>query len=554
MSYFDDASLAFLPSGAAGKDGKAYSIKPTDGTGDFTFSRGSNLAATRVGADGLIEKGRENLLLQSNTFSDASWTKVSLTLAGGQSGYDGSSDAWLMTKSIVNNYVGLRRNGISITGVSTFSFYAKSGATNFVMAELGGNGARWFDLTNGSSPTGFGSGILSYSSQDVGNGWYRCSITTKGSNAISTVNLYVMATSGATTTAGSFYLQDAQLEVGLAATEYIESGATKGTAGILENTPRFDYSNGASCPSLLLEPSRTQLVRQSEYFQSSHWTKDSNTTLTTNAAISPDGSQNATRFESSSAVSGMFSYGVVGNKTISIYIKAGDTGNIGKSMRLYTTEAAGDFVLTNDWQRISLTGNASNLFALYPSAANGFTSAFIWGAQGEAASYPTSYIPNHSGGTITRAAEGVANQSIPNTPSLWSCLIDIDFSKMSLVNNKTFFNTTTTTGAMSWRFFNKSGAQVISPFFETSASYPFEPDIDNNRTDGRVLLRHNGGGSYTYFRSYLGVVTQTTATGLTETDLNQINFNGNDVKWASSQILVFPTALSDAECIELTTI
>ena len=57
MSFFDDASLAFLPSGAAGKDGKAYSIKPTDGTGDFTFSRGSNLAATRIGADGLIEKG-----------------------------------------------------------------------------------------------------------------------------------------------------------------------------------------------------------------------------------------------------------------------------------------------------------------------------------------------------------------------------------------------------------------------------------------------------------------------------------------------------------------
>ena len=107
---------------------------------------------------------------------------------------------------------------------------------------------------------------------------------------------------------------------------------------------------------------------------------------------------------------------------------------------------------------------------------------------------------------------------------------------------------------MSWRFFNKSGAQVISPYFEASASYAFDTNIDNNKTDGRVLLRHNGGGSYTYFRSYLGVVTQTTATGLTETDLNQINFNGNDVKWASSQILVFSTALSDAECIELTTI
>jgi hypothetical protein len=61
MSLFDDASLVMIPS--AYKDGKLYSIKPTDGSGDFTFSRGSNLAATRVNSSGLIEKGRENLSL-----------------------------------------------------------------------------------------------------------------------------------------------------------------------------------------------------------------------------------------------------------------------------------------------------------------------------------------------------------------------------------------------------------------------------------------------------------------------------------------------------------
>ena len=51
MSLFDDASLVMIPS--AYKDGKLYSIKPTDGSGDFTFSRST--AATRVNADGLIE-------------------------------------------------------------------------------------------------------------------------------------------------------------------------------------------------------------------------------------------------------------------------------------------------------------------------------------------------------------------------------------------------------------------------------------------------------------------------------------------------------------------
>ena len=90
---FDDASLAMIPS--AYKDGKLYSIRPTDGSGDFTFSRGSNLAATRVDVNGLIEKGRENVLLQSNQF-DTTWVNASVTITGGQAGYDGTNNAWLL--------------------------------------------------------------------------------------------------------------------------------------------------------------------------------------------------------------------------------------------------------------------------------------------------------------------------------------------------------------------------------------------------------------------------------------------------------------------------
>ena len=69
-SFFSDASLAFIASTESAKEGTAYSMKPTDGSGDFTFTRGSNLSATYVGRDGYIKKGYENLLLrQSNDFS-----------------------------------------------------------------------------------------------------------------------------------------------------------------------------------------------------------------------------------------------------------------------------------------------------------------------------------------------------------------------------------------------------------------------------------------------------------------------------------------------------
>lgn len=65
MSFFDAASLVTIPSGY--KTSKVYSVKPADGSGDLTFTR-SNATATRVGPDGLIEKVRTNLVLNSATF------------------------------------------------------------------------------------------------------------------------------------------------------------------------------------------------------------------------------------------------------------------------------------------------------------------------------------------------------------------------------------------------------------------------------------------------------------------------------------------------------
>jgi len=86
MSIYDKSSLVLIPSGT--KTGKVYSQKPVSGDGDFTFTRAS--AATRVNADGNIEKETQNLLLQSNFSS--SWSATVATMTGGQSGYDGSND------------------------------------------------------------------------------------------------------------------------------------------------------------------------------------------------------------------------------------------------------------------------------------------------------------------------------------------------------------------------------------------------------------------------------------------------------------------------------
>ena len=79
MSLDKDATLAMIPT--AYKDGKLYSVRPTDGSRDFTFSRGTT--ATRVASSGYVEKGRENLLMYSNT-SDTTWIDFNGTETDGQ--------------------------------------------------------------------------------------------------------------------------------------------------------------------------------------------------------------------------------------------------------------------------------------------------------------------------------------------------------------------------------------------------------------------------------------------------------------------------------------
>ena len=51
---------------------------------EFSFTRGSDIAATRINSSGLIEKYRENLLLYSNGFNN--WTNSNTTETSGESG------------------------------------------------------------------------------------------------------------------------------------------------------------------------------------------------------------------------------------------------------------------------------------------------------------------------------------------------------------------------------------------------------------------------------------------------------------------------------------
>jgi hypothetical protein len=321
MNLYDKSSLILVP--GAVKDGKVYSQRPENGDGDFTFSRST--AATRVNADGLIEKETRNLLLQSNTFNvSTKWGNANSTDTSGQSGYDGSNDAWKITSTSTSN--AFLRQIISFSGVNTISVYAKAGTSNFLLTSTEGGGNTWFNLSAGTIGT---DASISSNIEDMGSGWYRCSVVWNAS--ITGVRLYVCdADNSAAVTSGNFiYIQDAQAEQGLVARDYIETTTAAVYGGITDNVPRLDYTD-SSCPALLLEPQRSNLLSQSEYL-GGEFALD-NVSLDYNYGTSPEGVSNSALLTQtgSSASNSLYEFGLPttdGSYTYSFFFKAGTSTN-----------------------------------------------------------------------------------------------------------------------------------------------------------------------------------------------------------------------------------
>jgi len=597
MSFFDDASLAFLPSGGAGKDTKAYSIKPTDGSGDFTFSRGSTLAATRVGPTGLIEKGRENLLLQSNNF-DTTWGTSSATPISGYADRNGGTNAWLLRELASTAPHWIRQSSGLYSGIGTFSFYAKKKDYDWVQFGRSGDGGDYanFNISNGTLGNVSGASIIDRKIDSVGNGWYRCSVTyIFGSNSF--VGIALIRSDVSTRyesylgdgTSGT-YIQDAQVEIGLAATDYIESGATTGKAGLLEDEPRFDYSGGATCPSLLLEPSRTTILPYSEYFQG--WHSNSNVLFSYNEATSPEGLTNAAKITANGTSGAYFRHttsATAGDNTFSIFAKYDDCQYIALRIGFFTggddgtvwfdiqngVKAGSDGSVMeydiedygNGWYRCyvvhnvdaaDLTGYAFVFLTNQDEdtlVTNG-TGTYFYGAQWEEGSYPTSYIPNHSGGSVTRGGDDLALDGMQSngifSASAGTLLLDIKRG-VSQDNSEIIFNFIDTSNVEAIRLYYSNEGEVSSfrvrnnldfEFVINTTSLGFSPKIAIS-WDGTSRLEVFGNGAK---------IPKTGGNFSRNVDINEFALeNTNSNLTELNKIIFFPEALSDADCITLTT-
>ena len=134
--------------------------------------------------------GYQNLLKYSEQFQQTSaWSIGANTLSSNViESPIGTLTATKITESNATGQFYVSQNLSIASGGATISIYAKAGERSriAVTAIITGNSRGYiFDLSNQtiSSLTGFGAPD-SYSFLDVGNGWYRCSVTTSLSNIV----------------------------------------------------------------------------------------------------------------------------------------------------------------------------------------------------------------------------------------------------------------------------------------------------------------------------------------------------------------------------------
>ena len=251
------AKIVISPNGY--KANKVYALKPTNGDADLATVR-TSVATRRRSSDGKIESvstgvprlrtrfgstcpelmsegtAKTNLILRSEEFDNASWTKTNVTVSADSVSGPGTGNADSILETVTS---GQHRVEQAITKAGSnltyaFRFFIKANGRDWIYVSIrnGGNGFnRWLNISTITRGTlsQFGSGFLhqSASIEDAGDGWRRVEVTST-SNTTTALTVLVANTTGdgSTTdftgdTSKGFYIWGAHLEQASFTSSYI---------------------------------------------------------------------------------------------------------------------------------------------------------------------------------------------------------------------------------------------------------------------------------------------------------------------------------------------
>jgi hypothetical protein len=362
------------------------------------------------------------------------------------------------------------------------------------------------------------------------------------------------------------------------------------TVAVGDNRLNYPLIDGvvSGCPSLLLEPQRTNLALYSEQFDNAAWTK-SNSSITANAATSPDGYTNADKIVENTATSGHTTFQSISvtsgaTYTISAFGKAAERTRLW--LDLYGGTNSANFDLSNGtilassvgitakienygngWYRCSITGVAPAA-TIYPNVGpttssttdnqytgNGTNGLYLWGAQLEAGSYPTSYIPT-SGTTATRSAETCNGAGDVNTFNDSEGVLFAEVSALAndLTNRYIAISDGTTSNRILFRYFDGlSNSVSLFVVFGGVTQAEINYQTEDIKHTSKFAIKYKVNDFSLWVNGFeVGVDTSgSVPTGLSTLSFSNaggtLPFYGN-----TKQIQYFDTALNDTDLETLT--
>ena len=570
MSLLDTASLIVTPNGY--KEGKLYSVIPSDGSGDMSVSRATT--ATRVNSAGLVELVPYNLLQRSEQFDNAYWQKLNggigsipTVTANTATAPDGTLTADRIQLSLNGGTSGSDLSYINTsvsTTAATFSIYAKSNTTPCTIYFRSGSTVTTINITTE---------------------WQRFELYSSGAITVAQFGLRGGSYGGAVNSnTADISVWGAQLNEGSTALPYQKTETRL-------NIPRLDYSNG-TCPSLLVEPQRTNLARYSSSFDNVAWTKGA-VSVTANNAISPSGVQDSDLVTANGANTQhyVFQPSSAGAKTYSVFAKMGTqryiqiltsgtaapvanfdlqdgVANMSGSNSTATIEDFG-----NGWWRCILQTNDSLAGTFYINYANSLTmgrfgatissgTLYLWGAQAEVGRYPTSLIPTQAA-TVTRNADVISKTGISSLINSEEGVLYAEikgFISLDTIEPNRYI--TLTNGTSNERVALLLGGNVnqlraIIYSSTQSINLSFTTSLTDVKQYNKLAVKYKS-GDYAFFLNGVKIGGSIITNAFPANTLTDLSFNigggTQPFRGYAKDVIVYNTALTDAELATLTTI
>jgi len=328
-----------------------------------------------------------------------------------------------------------------------------------------------------------------------------------------------------------------------------------------QDIARIDYTDSAD-GVLLLEPTSTNRFLYSEdltqFNLSSSGTGASNPVVTSNYAISPDGTQNADRVQldagtdasGNSRITETFTIFAT-TETISVYLKSNDGQEYTIDV-IQSNSAQNTATVTSKWQRFSFTNvnGSPDKYGIGLTGINGETADILaWGFQLEQQSYPTSYIPT-SGSSATRAAETCKDSGNSEVFNDSEGVLFADISGLDTQSTaKAITINQSSTNILGFYYYQSR----IDAYVKVGTNQFFKTHYLDPTANVKISLKYKQNDFALWINGF--EVGSLVGSGITPSGLNKLSFSDldtNDFYGKTKELGYYDTALTDLELETLT--